>query len=188
MSTATRDQRLRPVATMNMAQLRRALGSRISHLLLAASAAWGLTLTTAGTVSAQRAIYDVTRVVGFAKTECTGHSVQNCVPVRSKLTTVRADEPSVIRLSCPQSHPHVVGWDARHHEHISSRVIGVGQARPGTSRVPPKSGDLQVAVRNEARRPGEARIVAGCSTQPYQGHPFMQSRGSIPSKHPGMRR
>lgn len=177
-----------PTATWAQGRMPLARATALPRLLLAASAALGLTLIVTPSASAQRVIHDVNRTVGFAKTECTGHNAQDCIAVRSKLTTIPVDEPVLIRLSCPQSHPHVVGWDARHHEHISLRVVSVGQMKPGSSEAKPRTGDLRVAARNDAHRPGEVRIVAGCSTQPYQGHPFMHSRRSVPSKQPGMRR
>ena len=149
---------------------------------VAALAVLSLTLGLGSHASAQRAFYDTARIIPFSGTECVGAKGRPCTTVRSTRTWIEVDTPAAIELSCPRRQPYVVGWDARHHEHISLIVISAG---PGPNGIPQR---VRLGARNNANARGMALVALGCSSRPFAGGAFMTSRSSVPSKHPGTRR
>lgn len=136
-----------------------------------------------------RRIYDVTRIVAHTQNECVGQKSQDCITVSSQRRWIAVDSSVKIRISCSSAYPYVVGWDARHHEHISIVALSV---RPSIKSglvlpdLPPQR--IVVAAQNNAHARGFARIFVGCSKKPFAGTPFMTHRKAIPSKHPGVTR
>jgi len=159
----------------------------------AASVVLALAMASAAPASAQ-SIYDVTRIIGHTKNECIGQRAGNCITVSSPRKWVVVDSSAIIRVSCPSTYPHVVGWDARHHEHISLTAL---PAKPPAPACTPQDDDcladtapqrLSVAAKNNANARGTVQILVGCSKRPYAGTPIMTSRHAVPSKHPGVTR
>jgi hypothetical protein len=168
--------------------------ANVRGLAYAVPAALTLAMVSAAPVSAQPVIYDVTRIIGHTKNECIGQRAGNCITVSSPRKWVVVDSSAIIRVSCPSTYPHVVGWDARHHEHISLTAL---PAKPPASTCSPGDDDcladtapqrLSVAARNNANARGTVQILVGCSKRPYAGTPIMTSRQAVPSKHPGVTR
>ena len=189
MLTATRGRRF---------TLSKIIGSlaagHVPRLPFAASAVLALATALAAPASAQPVIYDVTRIIGHTKNECIGQRAGNCITVSSPRKWVVVDSSAIIRVSCPNTYPHVVGWDARHHEHISLTAL---PAKPPAAACSPGDDDcladttpqrLSVAARNNANARGTVQILVGCSKRPYAGTPIMTSRHAVPSKHPGVTR
>jgi hypothetical protein len=133
-----------------------------------------------------RTIYDTTRIIGYTQNECIGQKPWHCITVASQRTWVDVDSTANIVVSCLKEYPYIVGWDARHHEHISLAALS---RRPssgaGADRLPQR---LNIAALNNAGAPGFVRIFAGCSKKPYAGTPILSGRSAIPSKHPGVTR
>jgi hypothetical protein len=133
-----------------------------------------------------QSIHDTTRIVGYTQNECIGQKPRDCITVSSQGTTIDVEATAKIVVSCPAQYPYVVGWDARHHEHISIAAL---PHRPSSStdagRLPQR---LEFAARNNAEAPGFVRVFAGCSTKPFAGAPISSGQSAVPSKHPGVRR
>jgi hypothetical protein len=136
----------------------------------------GLIWSLGSPASAQH-IYDTTRVVPFSDSECVGAKGRPCATVRSPKTWIESDTSAAIELFCPPGQPYVMGWDARHHEHISLIVIAAGA---GPNGLPQR---VKVGARNNADVRGMALVAVGCSKRPFEGGPFMTSRSSVPSNH-----
>jgi len=108
--------------------------------------AW-LLWSAIGSVSAQT-YYDTSRIIPPTKNECIGQNAGDCIRVRSREITVDVGSAALIALSCPSTHPHVVGWHARHHEHVSMHALKFRPPRPrGVGFTP---GTLRVTARNNA--------------------------------------
>jgi hypothetical protein len=130
-----------------------------------------------GSPASAQGIYDTTRIVAFSDSECVGAKGRACTTVRSPKTWIEADTSAAIETFCPAEQPYVVGWDARHHEHISLIVVAAGA---GPNGLPQR---VKVGARNNADVRGMALIAVGCSRRPFAGGPFMSSRSSVPSNH-----
>jgi hypothetical protein len=136
-----------------------------------------------------RRIHDVTRIIGYTQNECIGHTSQNCITVKSERTRIAVDSAVKIGVTCSSKYPYVVGWDARHREHISITALSVGtptQTGAVAAGGPPQR--LEVVAENNAHAAGFARIFVGCSKRPFAGTPIMTHRGAIPSNQPGVTR
>jgi hypothetical protein len=130
--------------------------------------------------------YDTTRIVGYTKNECVGAS-GNCRTIKSVKRQIKSGQSKIISLSCPASHPHVAGWDARYHEHISltflSGATGADLASSSGSAASAFS-SIEVAALNNADAPGHVVLFLGCARKPFVGGSFATSHGAVPSNHP----
>jgi hypothetical protein len=159
---------------------------RVRRPLSAASVvltAWAIfTLAFAAPAAAQRTVYDTTRIIPHLQNECVGQRRGNCITVRSRDTRVAGNSFARIKVTCPRTYPYIVGWDARHHEHISLHVFTPDPDADFGS--PPVAQPLRISALNHAGAPGFARVFAGCSKKPFRGSLFILSSHSIPSKLP----
>ena len=121
-------------------------------------------------ISAERSLYNTTRVLEHLGNEC--GRVPRCLAVQSPPVLLNPDQVKVIVVECPSSQPFVWQWDTQQHEHIHVKLV----ART--------SGALTFSASNLADAPGSSQIFVGCSPEPFKvaGVGFMTSRTGIPSK------
>lgn len=85
--------------------------------------------------------------------ECQG--VPACLAVGGAATTVAADTVARVALACPESHPNAWHWDTEQHGYLHVKVAGRTR------------GSMTFTVGNTGAQVGTARILMGCSTQPF---------------------
>lgn len=137
-------------------------GARWGRLVLGAA----LTLATAGPTAAQG--YSTETFVPADQNECAG--VPECVSVVGTPVPVLARGRTPTRLWCPESHPHLWRWDAGQHEHISVKLVAVDRS------------STTIEGTNLAGEVGHFVVYLGCSTRPYAGSAFMESRHLAPTR------
>jgi hypothetical protein len=129
---------------------------------------------------AAQPLYDTDRIIQYQRQECTAAAGRPCQTIHSRLTRVGVHEVRRMTLSCPSSHPYVVGWDAKRHEHLEVTV-----APPATAVTPASSGKIRrltVIAQNKAEMAGSFRLYVGCSTKPFDGTGgFMRQAQASPS-------
>jgi hypothetical protein len=150
-------------------------GWRAATLATAVATCWG----SFPGMAATNGQYDTSRVIGYQRNECLRQDKGRCVTVGSELRSVRADHPVDITVTCNSRYPHVVGWDARHNEHISLKLL-TNKVTPAKSGNP---GSITILAKNEADTAGFAKIFVGCSNSSFQKTPFMRTRMAVPTKN-----
>lgn len=151
--------------------------------LAAGVALLALPADPAAATGSQRSLYRTDRVTPYTKNECVGLKKHECITIRSRHTPVGIDRFERIALACPKGFPHVVGWDAKHTEHVSLTLISeppVPRAHAGSR---PPVDTLVVSALNNADARGFAVLFVGCSSAPFNGTSFPYSRHAVPSNH-----
>ncbi|WP_027136234.1 hypothetical protein [Geminicoccus roseus] len=144
------------------------LGGR-SFARLALPVIWGASVLPA----AAHPVYDTERIFQYQRQECVGAAGHPCSTVHSRLTRVGARESEQITLTCPRAYPHVVGWDAKRHEHLELTALPSGGGLHS----------LTVVAQNRANAAGSFRFYIGCATKPFSGSGgFMQKMHASPSR------
>ena len=98
----------------------------------------------------QRSLYKTDRIMPYTSNECIGLKKHECITIRSKHTPVGINRFERIALTCPTRFPHVVGWDAKHTEHVSLTLISDRPAPRSHARSQAPIGTLEVAALNNA--------------------------------------
>jgi hypothetical protein len=131
--------------------------------------------------AAAHPVFDNGRIIQYQRQECLGASGHPCGTVHSRFTRLGAGEARKVTLTCPGTHPHAVGWDAKRHEHLELAAV----PQPATV-TPSESGRLRsltVLVRNHGNMAGSFRLYVGCSTKPFAGTGgFMSQAHASPSR------
>ena len=131
----------------------------------------------------QRSLYKTDRIMPYTSNECIGLKKHECITIRSKHTPVGINRFERIGLTCPTRFPHVVGWDAKHTEHVSLTLISDRPVPRSHARSQAPIGTLEVAALNNADARGFAVLFVGCSSAPFNGTSFPHSRHAVPFNH-----
>ena len=114
--------------------------------------------------------YDTSRVVAYNGNEC--DDVPDCQSVATDpFLLIEPDQTRSFSLHCPETHPYAWHWDAAHHEHILTNLVG----HTFDSRT--------FSAQNLADVPGNARFFIGCSTEPFDigDSGYMIGQGGLPT-------
>ena len=160
-------------------------GEKVTGCLRMAAAAALLALSAhpAAATGAQKSLYNTDRIMPYTSNECLGLKKHQCITIRSKHTPVGIDRFERIALTCPKRFPHVVGWDAKHTEHVSLTLISEPPVPRSQARTRTPVGTLAVSALNHADARGFAVLFVGCSSAPFNGTSFPYSRHAVPSNH-----
>lgn len=142
-----------------------------------------LTADPAAATASNRSLYKTDRVIPYTSNECIGLKKHECITIRSKHTPVGINRFERIALTCPKRFPHVVGWDAKHTEHVSLTLISDRPVPHSHARSRSAIGTLEVAALNNADAGGFAVLFVGCSRAPFNGTSFPHSRHAVPFNH-----
>ena len=155
-------------------------------LLAVAVAAAALALGP-GTASAHP-LYNTNRVLEHTDNECLNLRHNKCRTIWSPRVSVKVGDAKRIELACVPGRPFLLGWDARHHEHIGLTLVSpppadlraAAAASAATTTAEPES--ITVLATNQADARGFVRLFIGCTAEPVVGAPFALSRHALPSK------
>jgi hypothetical protein len=166
--------------TRSAAPIRR----RLTHLLPAA----GLLLAASGSAGAQSSgLYDTSRVLEHSGKECQG--VVACKTVESAKKPIGAGRGAAITVTCPSSHPYVVGWDTEQNEHIVATLrrhpldeapASANAAAAATNGPDPR---LVVAGTNNGPAVGYITVFVGCSSDQVWPTALLRHRSGVPANH-----
>ena len=143
--------------------------------------ALGLALA-AGQPADATEIYDTTRILEHEGNECAGAPKGQCAPTPPRRYTIPGGQTKGIELACPESRPHVVGWDADHHEHISLELVPPAAEAASAATADHRPGGLTLVVTNHADVPGSASVVLGCSARPVDRAIIVRHTSAVPTK------
>jgi len=130
-----------------------------------------LTLATAAPSAAQG--YRTTSFVPSKQNDCVG--VPDCLSDVEPAVAVPARGRTAARFACPESHPHLWGWDVGQHEHVSVKLAAVDR------------NSATIEGTNLADVEGHFVVSLGCSTTPYAGSALLKSRHLAPTGWMGPR-
>ena len=155
-------------------------------LLAVAVAAAALALGP-GTASAHP-LYNTNRVLEHTDNECLNLRHNKCRTIWSPRVSVKVGDAKRIELACVPGRPFLLGWDARHHEHIGLTLVSpppadlraAAAASAATTTAEPES--ITVLATNQADARGFVRLFIGCTAEPVVGAPFALGRHGLPSK------
>lgn len=146
------------------------------HLLGIALPALAGLVSSPGGAAATETLYNTGRILPQQDSACAG--LADCRTVRLRPMAVEPGGSVAIPMECPADHPHLIGWDARRHEHISIRLV--------PSRA---EGQLpRLVAGNNAHEAGSVTIFIGCSRQRHRVTAMMQSASAVPTNRAAVRR
>ena len=168
---------------------RAAGGTTPVRRLLAAAAVpiVGVALALGAPASAHP-LYNTNRVLEHTDNECLNLRHNKCRTIWSPRVSVKVGDAKRIELACVPGRPFLLGWDARHHEHIGLTLVSpppadlraAAAASAATTTAEPES--ITVLATNQADARGFVRLFIGCTAEPVVGAPFARSRQGLPSK------
>ena len=131
---------------------------------------------------------DTNRVLEHTDNECLNLGPRRCSSIPSPRVPLKAGAATRIELACVPGRPFLLGWDARHHEHIGLTLVSpppadlraAAAASAATTTAEPES--ITVLATNQADARGFVRLFIGCTAKPVVGAPFALSRHGLPSK------
>ena len=158
----------------------------VRRLLAVAVAAATLALGP-GTASAHP-LFNTNRVLEHTDNECLNLRHNKCRTIWSPRVSVKVGDAKRIELACVPGRPFLLGWDARHHEHIGLTLVSPPPAdlraaaatSAATTTAEPES--ITVLATNQADARGFVRLFIGCTAKPVVGAPFALSRHGLPTK------
>ena len=162
-------------------------GTNSARGLLAAAVVGAALALGPGTASAHR-LFDTDRVLEHTDNECLNLRHNKCRTIWSPRVSVKVGDAKRIELACVPGRPFLLGWDARHHEHIGLTLVSpppadlraAAAASAATTTAEPES--ITVLATNQADARGFVRLFIGCTAEPVVGAPFARSRQGLPSK------
>ena len=110
--------------------------------------------------------YRTGTMVASQHNECRG--VPACLSTTSPAVVVPAAGRKAERLACPISHPNLWAWDAAQHEQIQVHLVAADKST------------VTIEGVNVEKVAGVFVVSLGCSTEPYTGTGFHQSRHLAP--------
>lgn len=144
----------------------------------ALAAALGLFLTS-GAVAHAQTLYNTQRVLDQAGNACL--RAAKCVSIEAKTVAVDAGKDASVSLQCPARHPYLLGWDSRHHEHITVT------AAPRLTASDQASKAVTFVIGNVADASGSATLYLGCSDVEVHPTAAMEQTSALPSHRFGVR-
>lgn len=162
-------------------------GTNSARGLLAVAVVGAALALGPGTASAHR-LFDTDRVLEHTDNECLNLRHNKCRTIWSPRVSVKVGDAKRIELACVPGRPFLLGWDARHHEHIGLTLVSpppadlraAAAASAATTTAEPES--ITVLATNQADARGFVRLFIGCTAEPVVGAPFARSRQGLPSK------
>jgi hypothetical protein len=127
----------------------------------------------------QAGVHDPTRILEFTGNECAGAAPGQCAAAEPRRYFIPRRRVKTIELACPQSRPHVVGWDTRHQEHISIDLVPAAATAASDDTQGP--GGFTLLLTNHADAPGFASVVLGCAAQPTGRAVIVQHKSAVPT-------
>ncbi|MEO7252940.1 MAG: hypothetical protein ABIZ83_01735 [Casimicrobium sp.] len=112
--------------------------------------------------------YRTGTMVASQHNECRG--VPACLSTTSPAVVVPAAGRKAERLACPISHPNLWAWDAAQHEQIQVHLVAADKST------------VTIEGVNVEKVAGVFVVSLGCSTEPYTGTGFHQSRHLAPTE------
>jgi hypothetical protein len=134
-----------------------------------------------GTASAHR-LFNTNRVLEHTDNECLNLRHNECSSIPSPRVSLKAGASTRIELACGRERPFLLGWDARHHEHIGLTLVSDPPDRSASAKAAIQPESVTVFATNQADARGFVRLFIGCTAEPVVWAPFALSRNGLPSK------